>query len=165
MAWAGTTAPAMWQALDQQGVLSSTTVVTGLDIRASWPTFGAAGTKISFLAHYFDGAATNAAYSALKGAVPGGKVDLFHPDGFVAAQMVVHALEASGTDVDAMIKALEGWSFDSVKGKATVRAADHALLQPMFQAKLTGSGTDFKAELVKAVAPEDVTPPATAFKS
>ena len=34
----GTTAPAMWQTLDQQGVLSSTTVVTGLDIRASWPT-------------------------------------------------------------------------------------------------------------------------------
>jgi ABC-type branched-subunit amino acid transport system ATPase component/ABC-type branched-subunit amino acid transport system substrate-binding protein len=44
VAWAGTTAPAMWQTLDQQGILASTTVVTGLDIRASWPTFGAAGT-------------------------------------------------------------------------------------------------------------------------
>jgi branched-chain amino acid transport system substrate-binding protein len=64
-----------------------------------------------------------------------------------------------------MVKALEGWSFDSVKGKTTVRAADHALLQPMFQAKLTGSGTAFKAELVKAVSPEDVTPPTAAFKS
>jgi len=164
VAWAGTTAPAMWQALDQQGVLGSTTVVTGLDIRAAWPTFGAAGTKISFLAHYFDGAVTNDAYNALKGAVPGGKVDLFHPDGFAAAQMVVHALEASGSDVDAMIKALEGWSFDGVKGKMTVRAADHALLQPMFQAKLTASGTDLKAELVKAVSPEDASPPAVALK-
>jgi branched-chain amino acid transport system substrate-binding protein len=164
VAWAGTTAPAMWQALDQQGVLSSTTVVTGLDIRASWPTFGAAGTKISFLAHYFDGAAHNPAADALDKAL-GAPSDLFHPDGFTAAQMIVHALTASGTDVDAMVKALEGWSFDSVKGKATVRAADHALLQPMFQAKLTGSGSDFKAELVKAVSPEDVTPPATAFKS
>jgi branched-chain amino acid transport system substrate-binding protein len=164
VAWAGTTAPAMWQALDQQGVLASTTVVTGLDIRASWPTFGAAGTKISFLAHYFDGAASNPAAAALDKAL-GAPSDLFHPDGFTAAQMVVHALTASGTDVDAMVKSLEGWSFDSVKGKATVRAADHALIQPMFQAKLTGSGTDFKAELVKAVAPEDVAPPATAFKS
>src|SRR5262245_44830258 len=164
VAWAGTTAPAMWQALDQQGVLSSTTVVTGLDIRASWPTFGAAGTKISFLAHYFDGAATNPAAQALDKAL-GAPSALFHPDGFTAAQMIVHALTASGTDVDAMVKALEGWSFDSVKGKTTVRAADHALLQPMFQAKLTGSGTSFKAELVKAVSPEDVTPPATAFKS
>jgi len=164
VAWAGTTAPAMWQALDQQGVLSSTTVVTGLDIRASWPTFGAAGAKISFLAHYFDGAASNPAATALDKAL-GAPSDLFHPDGFTAAQMIVHALTASGSDVDAMVKALEGWSFDSVKGKTTVRAADHALLQPMFQAKLTGSGTAFKAELVKAVSPEDVTPPTTAFKS
>ena len=46
-----------------------------------------------------------------------------------------------------MVKALEGWSFDGVKGKMTVRAEDHALLQPMFQAKLTGSGTDLTAEL------------------
>ena len=78
---------------------------------------------------------------------PAAPLDLFHPDGFTAAQMVVHALEASGDDVDKMITALEGWSFDGVKGKTTVRAEDHALLQPMFQAKLTGSGTDMKAEL------------------
>ena len=50
----------MWQALDQQGVLGATTVVTGLDSSASWPTFGAAGTKISFLAHYFDRRRSNA---------------------------------------------------------------------------------------------------------
>ena len=164
VAWAGTTAASMWQALDQQGVLGATTVVTGLDLRASWPTFGTAGAKISFLAHYFDGAATNDAYNALKQAVPGGKVDLFHPDGFVAAQMVAHALEASGTDVEAMIQALEGWSFDSVKGRTTVRAADHAMLQPMFQVKLTGAGADLKPEMVKALAPEDTTPPTVPFK-
>ena len=45
-----------------------------------------------------------------------------------------------------MITALEGWSFDGVKGKMTIRTEDHALLQPMFQAKLTGSGTGFTAE-------------------
>lgn len=165
VAWAGTTAPAMWQALDQQGVLAATTVVTGLDIRASWPTFGAAGTKISFLAHYFDGAAVNDCYNALKQAVPGGAVDLFHPDGFTAAQMIVHALQGGGNDVDKMITSLEGWSFDGVKGSYTVRAADHALLQPMFQVKLTGSGTDLKPELVKALTPDQVTPPVVAFKS
>ena len=141
MAWAGTTAPAMWQALDQQGVLASTTVVTGLDIRASWPTFGAAGAKISFLAHYFDGATDNEAEQGAEGQGPGGTIDLFHPDGFTAAQMVVHAVQEGGDDVDKMITALEGWSFDGVKGKMTIRAEDHALLQPMFQAKLTGSGT------------------------
>jgi branched-chain amino acid transport system substrate-binding protein len=164
VAWAGTTASAMWQALDQQGVLGNTTVVTGLDIRASWPTFGAAGTKINFLAHYFDGATDNPAEQALKQAVPGGKVDLFDPDGFAAAQMIVHAVQTGGDDVDAMVKALEGYSFDSVKGKLTVRADDHALLQPMFQAKLSGSGADLTATLVKAVDPNDTAPPVAAMK-
>ncbi|HEX6871549.1 MAG TPA: substrate-binding domain-containing protein [Micromonosporaceae bacterium] len=164
VAWAGTTAPTMWQALDQQGVLASTQVVTGLDIRASWPTFGAAGAKIAFLSHYFDGASNTAEYTALKQAVAGGKVDLFHPDGFTAAQMIVHALEASGSDVDAMIKALEGWSFAGVKGQLTIRAEDHAVLQPMYQAKLTGSGTDYTAELVKALTPDETAPPVTGFK-
>ncbi|WP_089255133.1 substrate-binding domain-containing protein [Asanoa hainanensis] len=163
VAWAGTTAPAMWQTLDQQGILASTTVVTGLDIRASWPTFGAAGTKISFLSHYFDGASDNAAAQAAKKAV-GGTLDLFHPDGFTAAQMVVRAVQEGGDDVDKMITALEGWSFDGVKGKTTVRAEDHALLQPMYQATLTGSGDQLTAKLEKALTPEEVAPPAAAMK-
>ncbi|MGW4499463.1 substrate-binding domain-containing protein [Micromonospora sp. NPDC004336] len=162
VAWAGTTAPAMWQTLDQQGVLSSTTVVTGLDIRASWPTFGAAGAKISFLSHYFDGASDNEAAKALKAKV--GTVDLFHPDGFAAAQMVVRAASEGGDDVEKMVTALEGWSFDGVKGKMTIRPEDHALLQPMFQAKLTGSGTTFTATAQKALTGDETAPPAVAMK-
>jgi branched-chain amino acid transport system substrate-binding protein len=160
VAWAGTTASAMWQALDQQGVLSSTSVVTGLDIRASWPSFGQAGEKLHLLAHYFDGAADNPAYQALKAAVPAGKTDLFHPDGFTAAQMIVHALQTAPGDVDKMVTALEGYSFDSVKGKLTVRAQDHALLQPMFQAELTGD----RAALVATVTAENAAPPVAAMK-
>ncbi|MEH1099959.1 substrate-binding domain-containing protein [Micromonospora sp. CPCC 205561] len=162
VAWAGTTAPAMWQTLDQQGVLSSTTVVTGLDIRASWPTFGAAGSKISFLSHYFDGASDNEAVKALKAKV--GTADLFHPDGFAAAQMVVRAISEGGDDVEKMVTALEGWSFDGVKGKMTIRAEDHALLQPMFQAKLSGSGTAFTATAQKALTGDESAPPAVAMK-
>ncbi|WP_326561161.1 substrate-binding domain-containing protein [Micromonospora sp. NBC_01796] len=164
VAWAGTTAPAMWQTLDQQGVLAATTVVTGLDIRASWATFGAAGTKISFLSHFFDGAVDNDATKALKAGVPGGTLDLFHPDGFTAAQMVVRAATEGGDDVDKMVTALEGWSFDGVKGKNTIRPADHALLQPMFQAKLTGTGDQIKAELQKALTSDETAPPAVAMK-
>jgi branched-chain amino acid transport system substrate-binding protein len=162
VAWAGTTATAMWQALDQQGVLGSTLVVTGIDQRASWPAFGAAGSKISLLAHYFDGASDNAATSALRTAV-GGKVDLFHPDGFTAAQLVVKAAEG-GDDVDKMVTALEGYAFDGVKGKLTVRKEDHALIQPMFQGKFTGAGADLKPELVKAIDPADATPPVAQMK-
>jgi len=101
---------------------------------------------------------------ALEQAVPGGKVDLFDPDGFAAAQLVVHAVQTGGDDVDAMVKALEGYSFDSVKGRLTVRADDHALLQPMFQAKLSGSGSDMTATAVKTVDPKDTTPPVVAMK-
>jgi branched-chain amino acid transport system substrate-binding protein len=162
VAWAGTTAPAMWQTLDQQGILASTTVVTGLDIRASWPTFGAAGTKISFLSHYFDGASDTEASKAAKEAIPGGMLDLFHPDGFTAAQMVVRAIEESGDpeDVDAMVAALEGWSFDGPKGSYTIRAEDHALIQPMFQVRLVSDGSGgWTPELIAEVPGEDVAPP------
>ncbi|MEU4370303.1 substrate-binding domain-containing protein [Micromonospora chersina] len=164
VAWAGTTAPAMWQTLDQQGVLSSTTVVTGLDIRASWPTFGAAGSKISFLSHYFDGASDTEAAKAAKAKIPGGMLDLFHPDGFAAAQMVVRAVQEGGDDVDKMIKALEGWQFDGVKGKMTIRAEDHALLQPMYQAKLSGSGTAFTAAAQKTLTGDETAPPVAQMK-
>ncbi|MEU5937867.1 substrate-binding domain-containing protein [Micromonospora sp. NPDC047548] len=164
VAWAGTTAPAMWQTLDQQGVLASTTVVTGLDIRASWPTFGAAGSKISFLSHYFDGASDTEAAKAAKAKIPGGTLDLFHPDGFAAAQMVVRAAQEGGDDVDKMIKALEGWTFDGVKGPMSIRAADHALLQPMYQAKLSGSGTEFTAAAQKSLTGDETAPPVTQMK-
>jgi len=163
VAWAGSTAGAMWQALEQQGVLASTTVVTGLDSRATWPIFGAAGAKLHLLAHYFDGATDNAAEQALAKAVPGGRTDLFHPDGFAAAQMIVHALEAGGADVEKMVTALEGYRFDSVKGTLTVRAQDHALLQPMFQAELAGSGDAVTATLVATIGPADAAPPVAAM--
>jgi branched-chain amino acid transport system substrate-binding protein len=164
VAWAGTTAPAMWQTLDQQGVLTSTTVVTGLDIRASWATFGAAGTKVSFLSHYFDGASDTEAAKALKAKVTGGAIDLFHPDGFAAAQMVVRAVAEGGDDVEKMVTALEGWSFDGVKGKMTIRKEDHALLQPMYQAKLSGSGTAFTATAQKSLTGDETAPPVVAMK-
>ncbi|MFF3851816.1 substrate-binding domain-containing protein [Micromonospora sp. NPDC002575] len=164
VAWAGTTAPAMWQTLDQQGVLSATTVVTGLDIRASWPTFGAAGAKISFLSHWFDGAADTEAAKAAKANVPGGTLDLFHPDGFAAAQMVVRAVEQGGDDVDKMIAGLEGWSFEGVKGPMTIRAEDHALLQPMFQAKLAGSGSAYTATAQKSLTGDETAPPVGQMK-
>jgi branched-chain amino acid transport system substrate-binding protein len=156
VAWAGSTAPALWTALNQQGVLDSTTTVTGLDQRASYPTFAAAGGKVSFLAHYVPDGTSNAAANAMHAylAAHGEQADLFTPDGFTAAQMIVRAAQHAG-DVSAMIGALEGWSFTGVKGQLTIRAADHALLQPMFQAKLTGT----TPTVVKTLAPDEVAPP------
>ncbi|MEY9877137.1 branched-chain amino acid transport system substrate-binding protein [Streptacidiphilus sp. MAP12-33] len=163
VAWAGATAPALWTALDQQGVLGSTKVVTGLAGTASYPIFGNAGTKVDFLAHYFPGAGgNNPVETAMINGITkaGGTPDLFSPDGFTAALMIVHAIQASGTDTNAMVKALEGWSFDGPKGAEQVRASDHALLQPMFQATLTGSGASAQPKLLTALTADQVAPPA-----
>ena len=163
VAWAGATAPALWTALDQQGVLDSTKVVTGLAGTASYPIFGPAAAKISFLAHYFPGAAGgNPVEKAMLDGVSkaGGTPDLFSPDGFTAAQMIVHAIEAgSPTDTAAMVKALEDWRFNGPKGDEQIRAEDHALLQPMFTAKLTGEGAAAKPELIHALPMSAAAPP------
>ncbi|WP_406493822.1 substrate-binding domain-containing protein [Streptomyces sp. NBC_00846] len=163
VAWAGSTAPALWTALDQQGVLGAGKVVTGLAGTASYPVFGNAGSKVSFLAHYFPGAGGgNAVEKSMLDSVTkaGGTPDLFTPDGFTAAQMVVRAVEEGGaTDSAAMVKALEGWSFDGVKGKEQVRAEDHALVQPMFVAKLKGTGPSAVPELVSTEPMDEVAPP------
>ncbi|WP_327119090.1 substrate-binding domain-containing protein [Streptomyces sp. NBC_01341] len=164
VAWAGATAPALWTALDQQGVLTAGKVVTGLAGTASYPVFGKAGAKVSFLAHYFPGAGGgNAVEKAMLDRVEkaGGTPDLFTPDGFTAAQMVVRAVEEGGaTDTAAMVKALEGWSFDGVKGKERIRAEDHALVQPMFVARLKGTGAAALPELVSTQPADAVAPPA-----
>ncbi|TKA09318.1 substrate-binding domain-containing protein [Actinacidiphila oryziradicis] len=163
VAWAGATAPALWTAMNQQGVLDSTKVVTGMAGTASYPVFGAGGSKLSFLAHYFPGAGGgNPVETAMiKGITKaGGTPDLFSPDGFTAAQMIVHAIESgSATDTSAMVKSLEGWSFNGVKGAEQVRAQDHALLQPMFEAQLTGSGATARPKLLKSLPMSAVAPP------
>ena len=162
VAWAGANATQLWTTLDQQGVFSSTEVVTGLANVATYPATGPAGAKIEFLAHYFPGAGGGDVYEAAMTKLvqqAGGQVDLFTPDGFTAMQMFAHAFEASPTDVNAQIKALEGWSFPGVEGTYTVRAADHALLQPEYEAKLVGSGTSWTPQLVKTVSAAAIAPP------
>ncbi|MFG2310839.1 substrate-binding domain-containing protein [Streptomyces sp. NPDC048566] len=164
VAWAGSNAPALWTALSQQGVLDASKVVTGLAGTASYPVFGPAGSKVAFLAHYFPGAGggspvEKAMLDGIK--KEGGTPDLFSPDGFTAAQMIVHAIRSgSATDTAAMAKALEGWSFDGPKGKERIRAEDHALLQPMFTARLKGTGSAALPELIDSVPMAEVAPPA-----
>ncbi|MFD7307666.1 substrate-binding domain-containing protein [Promicromonospora sp. NPDC059942] len=160
VAWAGATTGAMWQGLDQQGVLDGTTVVTGLGDVATYGAYGEAAEKVSFLNHYFPGAAGTETETAMLDAVEaaGGTPDLFTPDGFVAAQLIVHAIEEGAGDVEAMVDALEGYTFEGPKGETTVRASDHALIQPMYQAKLVKDGDAWTPELVEVIDGETVAP-------
>jgi branched-chain amino acid transport system substrate-binding protein len=161
VAWAGASSGAMWTALSQQGVFDAAPVVTGLGDVATYNAYGDASGDISFLNHYFGGAAGTEIETAMIDHLEaaGAKPDLFSADGFVAAQMIVQAVREGGDTVDGMVDALEGWTFDSVKGELTVRAEDHALLQPMYQVKLVQDGANWVPELVDTVDAETVAPP------
>jgi branched-chain amino acid transport system substrate-binding protein len=161
VAWAGESTGAMWQTLDQQGIFSLSPVVTGLATTASYGLYGPATDKIDFLSYYFPTAVNNPVNTAMIDAVKqaGSAADLFTPDGWVGAQMIVHAIQQGGSNVDAQIKALEGWSFDAPKGQETVRATDHAMLQPMFQAKLVKQGDAWTPEVVNTIPATEVAPP------
>ena len=161
VAWAGASSGAMWQSLSQQGVFEQMTVVTGLGDISTYGAYGVASEDISFLSHYFGGAAGTDAEAAMIAYLEanGHDADLFSPDGFTAAQMIVQAVREGGDTVDGMIAALEGYTFDGVKGSYTIRAEDHALIQPMFQARLVADGDSFAPELVEVVDAETVAPP------
>lgn len=161
VAWAGPTAGSLWQSLDQQGVFEEAPVVTGLAESATYSAYGPASDRIQFLSHYFPGASGTEAEQAMIDAVTeaGGTPDLFTPDGFVAGQMLVHALEASTDDPDAMVAALEGWTFEGPKGEYTIRASDHALVQDMFTARLVDEDGTWVPEVTGVIPGDEVAPP------
>ena len=166
VAWAGTTGGAMFKTLDQQGVYAGTQVVTGLAERATWAAFGAEATKIHFLSHYVFTAPKNKVNNWLvqqmrkRGQTP----DLFTPDGFVEAQMLVHALKKGDYNVDKMIGALEGWKFLAPKGFQAIRPQDHAMLQPMFRVALVNKNGHLVANVLGTASPYDTAPPIVAMK-
>lgn len=160
VAWAGATSGTMWQTLNQQGAFDAAPVVTGLGDASTFGAYGEATSKISFLNHYFPGGPSHDVNDAMIELVEaaGGTADLFTPDGFNAAIMLVHAIGEGQGDVDAMVSALEGYTFEGPKGSLTVRESDHALIQEMYQVKLVADGASFVPQLVDTVAAEDVAP-------
>lgn len=167
VAWAGTTAGAMWKALDQQSVFNGPDVVTGLAERATWSALGDQATKIHFLSHYVYTAPKNKVNDWLvaqlrkRSQVP----DIFTPDGFVMAQMIVHALKTAGSDdPDKMVAALEGWKFLAPKGYQAIRPQDHAMLQPMFRVKLVSNNGRLVAQVLGTANSFATAPPVVAMR-
>jgi len=64
--------------------------------------------------------------------------DFFTAGGFSAAMAVVTALKKTNGDAsaEALIKAMEGMSFDTPKGKMTFRKEDHQALQSMYHFRI-----------------------------
>jgi branched-chain amino acid transport system substrate-binding protein len=167
VAWAGPNALQMWQSLQQQGVPKSTKLVTGLADRVTYSTLGPVLGGVNLLSHYVaNGPKKNKVNAWLVKQMKKSKQvpDLFTPDGFVAAQMIVRAVQkANGDDVDKMISALEGWQFLAPKGKQRIRPQDHAMIQPMFQVQLVRKKGQWTPKVIKTVSPGNVQPPVKNF--
>ena len=123
----------------------------------TWPFYGDAATGLSFLNHYFEGAPDNEVNDYL---VENAEVvDLFTPDGFVAAQMIVRAGEEPRRRGEHDLGAGR-LDLRRPKGTQTIRESDHAMLQPMFIVRLVEAGEgEYEAELVDALDPEATAPP------
>ena len=165
--WQGDGTAQLYQALGDQGVYDSTQVITVLTSRPAIPLFAAAaGDKIAdtiALTPYFEGiGADNAeekamlAYAADKGEV----VDYAHPQGFVAAQMIVQAIEATNGELEQadVAAALEGWSFESPWGAIQIRAEDHLLTVPTYAVHYVEDGDDFTADVIEEFNGNDIAP-------
>jgi branched-chain amino acid transport system substrate-binding protein len=167
IAWAGPNATQMWQALQQQGVPKATKLVTGLADRVTYPALGPALAGVNLLSHYVaNGPKKNKVNDWLVKRLAKSKQvpDLFTPDGFVAAQMIVRAVQkANGDDVEKMISSLEGWQFLAPKGKQRIRPQDHAMIQPMFQVQLVLKNGKYTPKVIKVISPGNVQPPVKTF--
>jgi branched-chain amino acid transport system substrate-binding protein len=89
--------------------------------------------------------------------------DVHTAGGMAAGIALVEALKKTGgvTDADKLIAALEGLTFDTPKGKMTLRAEDHVALQSMYIVRLKNT-TDPQLrffELLEERTPELTAPP------
>ncbi len=89
--------------------------------------------------------------------------DFFTAGGMAAAMAVVEALKKTNGDTktESLIKAMEGMSFDTPKGKMTFRKEDHQAMQSMyhFRIKVDPSVAWGIPELVKEIKPEEMNVP------
>jgi len=89
--------------------------------------------------------------------------DFFTAGGFSAAMAVVTALKKTNGDTatNTLIKAMEGMSFDTPKGKMTFRKEDHQAMQSMyhFKIKVDPAFAWGVPELVREIKAEEMTIP------
>jgi branched-chain amino acid transport system substrate-binding protein len=84
--------------------------------------------------------------------------DFFTAGGFAAASAALNAVSvAKSTDSEALIKAMEGLTFETPKGLMAFRKEDHQATQEMyhFKVKANATGNDL-LDLVAVIPPEDM---------
>lgn len=162
LACAGTQCVNLAKALDSQGVLDQTKVMTGLGNIASFSGFGDSGTKLAYISVYYYKFPKTKANTYLVKYIQQHyhrPADIFDQDAFAAAQQIVAALKKThSTSSSKLITALEGQTVQGPKGPYTIRKQDHVCLQPMYVAQLSGSGTNFTAKLIATRSPKQTAP-------
>ncbi len=166
--WAGAGFVPLFQQMQQLGIFDNMVVATGMGDNQTLAKgyADAVGSVVVSVYHYslFNNPVNNWLVEQHK-AKYNSPPDLFTESGFIQAQMLVKSVMSNGgeTNADGLIKALEGMQFDGPKGQYTIRAGDHALLQPMALVKLVNTkDADFKFfQLVKLFKPEETAPPCT----
>ena len=89
--------------------------------------------------------------------------DFFTAGGFSAAMAIVTAVKKTGGDTktNALIKAMEGMSFDTPKGVMTFRKEDHQAMQSMYHFRIKNDPAMAWGvpELVREIKPEEMNVP------
>jgi branched-chain amino acid transport system substrate-binding protein len=167
--WAGAGFVPLFQQMQQLGIFDKMVVATGMGDNQTMAAgyadaVGSVGVSVY---HYalFDNAINKWLVDKHKAKYTT-PPDLFTEGGFIAAQMLVKALDMTDGNpaADGMIRALEGMQYDGPKGAYQVRPEDHVLLQPMTLVKLTTTkDPDFKFfKLEKLFKPSETAPPCDA---
>jgi branched-chain amino acid transport system substrate-binding protein len=153
--WAGSGFVSLVQSAKDQGVTDSMAMGTTFIDNVLMPTFfsNAIGTTAGIVYHY--SAPKNEINDFLvskESDVYGVTPDLFDADGMNAALMIVAALKATNGDTsgDALVKAMEGLTFEGPKGTVYIRPEDHVAIQDMYILKLENL-TDPKANFYSYV--------------
>jgi branched-chain amino acid transport system substrate-binding protein len=164
-AWVGQTTGALWKAFNDAKLQERAKVVTELLAKENWPIYGSTGSNVAFVTPYYYQIADNEAAQFLQKEVAdkGLNVGASSAPGFVAGQMIVHALTNNDyKNVDGLVSSLEDWSAVSVQGSVSVRKKDHLLMLPIYVVKMTKYSTnpdEMSFEIERVIEPDLVAPP------
>lgn len=161
--WAGSGFVPLFQAANDLGVNEKMSLASAFIDNALMPVFfgGAVGSTSGIVYHYT--APKNPANDFLVANTKpryGVNPDIFDADGMNAAILLVEALRKTNGDIsgEALIKAMEGMSFEGPKGTVFIRPEDHVAIQDMYILKLTNL-TDPEAKFYEYVATNRPEPP------
>lgn len=170
--WAGANGTQLFQQAGEQKVYEKVKVTGGIADFAAMKTMGPKAAGMTGMVKYFHTLPKTAANDFLvkrhKEKFNGELPDLFTGGGMTAGIAIVEGLKKTGGDpsADKLIAALEGMTFQGVKGEYTFRPEDHQALQPTYIVQLAmNPGFEFPTpKLIQELKPSETAPPVTAKK-